>query len=341
MHLFPIDLKNADLATFERLHALFTRIEAESNPDDPPASVEMVRRRWQNVPEFVKLQAWAIEQQPGQALLASAWAIYLETEDNRHLMQVMISVLPEFRRQGLGRRLLGQIIEYTRSKGRQLLIFMTTSRVPAGIAFMQAMGATMAMENRPNELRLSDVKPELLQKWLADGQALAQAYSLQFWDGAYTDEQIPDMLVLQELGNQAPRENLDVEDFTITPERLRQGDVAMLASGQQRWTVVVHERSSGRPVGYTEVVLEPQRPEIIHQGLTGVFPEFRNHGIGRWLKAAMLERLLQEWPQGRIIRTGNAGSNAPMLKINSELGFRAEHVQQAWQVDVDQAARLV
>ena len=54
--------------------------------------------------------------------MALAWAVYLETEENRHLMQVMISVLPEFRRQGLGRRLLQQLIEYTRSKQRQLLL---------------------------------------------------------------------------------------------------------------------------------------------------------------------------------------------------------------------------
>ena len=206
---------------------------------------------------------------------------------------------------------------------------------------MHALGATMAMESRPNELRLSDVKPDLVQSWLTASQRLEAQYSLAFWDDAYTEQQIPDMLLLHELVNQAPREDLNVEDFRITSEQLRQADESLIARGQQRWTAVVYERSTGRPVGFTEVILEQQRPEIIHQGLTGVFPEFRNHGIGRWLKAAMLDRILRDWPQGRIIRTGNAGSNAPMLKINSELGFRADHVDQAWQVDLEQAERFV
>lgn len=340
MNLIDIDIKNADMATFERLHALFTRIEAERNPEDPPASAEQVQRRWQNTPDFVKLKAWAIASETDAAFLASAWAIYLDTGDNPHLMQVMISVLPEWRRQGLGRRLLAQMCAYVRSKDRQLLLFMTNTRIPAGAAFMQAMGASMGLESRPNELRLSDVKPDLLQSWLAAGQKLESQYSLTFWASPYTEEQIADALLLHELGNQAPRENLDIEDFIITPDLIRQSDAGLIASGQQRWTAVVHERRTGCPVGFTELILERERPALIHQGLTGIFPEFRNQGIGRWLKAAMLDRVLREWPQGRVIRTGNAGSNAPMLKINSELGFRADHVDQAWQVDVEQAGRF-
>lgn len=340
MNLIDIDIKNADMASFERIHSLFTCIETERNPDDPPISIEMLKQRWQNQPDFVNIQAWVIEPQPDQPFVASAWAVYLETEENRHLMQVMIGVLPAFRRQGLGRRLLQQIVEYTRSKQRQLLLFMTSSRVPAGVAFMQAMGATMAMESRPNELRLAEVQVELVQRWLAAAQGLETNYSLHFWDDAYTDSQIPDMLLLHELGNQAPRDDLDLEDFRITAEQLRQADESLIARGQQRWTAVVHERRTGRPVGFTELILERERPALLHQDLTGVFPEFRNQGIGRWLKAAMLDRVLREWPEGRVIRTGNAGSNAPMLKINSELGFRADHVNQAWQVDVEQAGRF-
>ncbi len=337
MKIISLDIKNADLQTFERLHTLFMRIEAERNPDDPPLSLELLKQRWRNEPDFVKLQAWAVEQSAEQPFVAFAWAAYLETEENRHLMQAMSNVLPEYRRQGLGRQLLGQITKYTHIQQRHLLLFTTSSRVPAGAAFMQAMGATMAMESHSNELCLADINPALLGSWLEAGQKLTDMYTLQFWNSPYTERQIPDMLVLQELVNQAPREDLDVEDFRTTAEQLRQLDLSLIASGQQRWTAVIHERSTGRPVGFTELFLETQRPGLIQQGLTGVFPEFRNHGLGRWLKAAMLERLMRQWPEARIIRTANAGSNAPMLKINTELGFHAAHVQQAWQVELEQA----
>ena len=109
MKIISLDIKNADLQTFERLHTLFMRIEAERNPDDPPLSLELLKQRWRNEPDFVKLQAWAVEQSAEQPFVAFAWAAYLETEENRHLMQAMSNVLPEYRRQGLGRQLLGQI----------------------------------------------------------------------------------------------------------------------------------------------------------------------------------------------------------------------------------------
>ncbi|MCP4421166.1 MAG: GNAT family N-acetyltransferase, partial [Chloroflexi bacterium] len=60
----------------------------------------------------------------------------------------------------------------------------------------------------------------------------------------------------------------------------------------------------------------------------------RNHGIGRALKAAMLEKIVAEQSEAKFIRTGNADANVPMLRINNELGFKPYQSEIVWQLKV-------
>ena len=99
---------------------------------------------------------------------------------------------------------------------------------------------------------------------------------------------------------------------------------------------MARERASGLFAGFTEVTWHPNRPEILYQEGTGVLPEFQNRGLGRWMKAAMLDQVLGERPQIRRVRTGNADSNAPMLKINIELGFKPYISVRVWKVALTQ-----
>ena len=66
--------------------------------------------------------------------------------------------------------------------------------------------------------------------------------------------------------------------------------------------------------------------------------DYRRRGLGRWLKAAMLDKILRERPGVKRIRTGNADSNVPMLKINHELGFKPYKAWTEWQISVDKLA---
>ena len=120
----------------------------------------------------------------------------------------------------------------------------------------------------------------------------------------------------------------------MTTEQLRQMEKNIFARGNQRWTFFVTQRATGKFAGYTDTIWNPNRPEILGQIMTGVFPQYRNKGLGRLLKAAMLDKVLKERPQVKYVRTGNADSNAAMLKINTELGFKPYTADAIWQVEL-------
>jgi GNAT superfamily N-acetyltransferase len=103
----------------------------------------------------------------------------------------------------------------------------------------------------------------------------------------------------------------------------------------ERWSAYVRQRSSGRFAGYTEVVWRRSQPDVLHQWDTGVVHEFRNRGIGRWLKAAMIEKVQRDRREVTEVRTGNAATNASMLRINHEMGFKPYQTSYTWQVETD------
>jgi hypothetical protein len=82
------------------------------------------------------------------------------------------------------------------------------------------------------------------------------------------------------------------------------------------------------------VLYDPENPELIKQLGTGVLPAYRGLSLGKWLKAAMLLKVLHDKPQVKRVRTGNADSNAAMLGINWALSFKPYKAQTVWQADL-------
>ena len=337
----PLDLRSATDIQYAALTVFANRMRAEFLPDDPPIPFEERRTGWQTIPEFVDLNAWVIWTPDRTAIVACSDVGFLRMAENRHVVQFNIEVLPEYRRHGLGRQLLEQVVAVPRREGRRLMISNTSERVPAGSSFMERLGAKKAIETHTNQLVLADVDPALLRSWIERAVERAQGFELGLWTGPYPDADIEAIAALMEVMNTAPKGDLDVEDFHFGPEQVRQQEASMTARNVQRWTMYVREQATGEFAGFTEVFWHPNRLEILDQGGTGVFPRYRNLGLGRWLKAAMLEKVLRERPEVRFVRTGNADSNAPMLGINHALGFKPYIAEYGWQVETAQVERYL
>lgn len=331
LEIHPFDPKTASQADFRAYNAFVNRIQAEMWPEDPPTELEETIRELQATPPFVVARRWAVWQ--GSEIVARAVATLWRTEDNQHLLNFDIAVLPQWRRQGLAKRLLKLIADVAQHEKRRLLMTSTDSAIPAGEAFMKRLGARVGMVSGTNQLTLSELRRDLLKEW--QERAPKDEFELGLWEGPYPEEELDAIVKLREVMNTEPRDNLEIEDITWTREQLRQIEASLTERKTERWTMYIRERKTGNLAGYTEVFWSAFEPETLYQGDTGVFPQYRGHGLGKWLKAAMLEKVLRDRPQVKRVRTSNANSNAPMLKINFELGFRPYKQWTTWQVELE------
>jgi mycothiol synthase len=325
-------LTDADIAV---LNVFENVMGAEEHPDDPPRPLALTEAEARNIPDHVGFREFWGRDGAGR-LTGVAYGYWTKDVDyNRHLLQCSLQVHPERRQRGLGKTLLGHLADIADGEGRTVLMFGTNERAPAGEAFARRVGARPAFAAHTNRLVLADVDLDLIDRWIAEGPARAPGYSLLTVDGRYPDALIDAVADLADVMNTAPRDDLDMEDSHITPEQIRENERSMAAQGTEHWTLFARHDASGELVGYTEVMRNPHRAHVISQGDTGVRPEHRGHALGKWLKATMLRRILDERPDAVDVRTGNADSNDAMLGINHAMGFKPYLAVTWWNVNVD------
>lgn len=329
----PVNVRQASQQEYEQINIVKNCLRAERLPDDPPVPLDEHIQGFQNLPPFLDFSNWVAYAPDGRTIVALGEAVVARLEENQHLGQMMIEVLPEYRRQGLARKLLALIAGVMLRESRRLIITETSGRIPAGEAFMKALGASAGLQAHTNQLVLADLDRDLVSEWIGRAAERAAGFELGFWDGPYPEDQLEAVSVLMEVMNQQPMGDLEVEDQHYSAKELRQIEQMQFSRGYQRWTLYARAQETGQLAGFTDVLWNPNRPEVLQQGNTGVFPQYRNKGLGRWLKAAMLDKVLRERAQVKFIRTGNADANEPMLKINNELGFKPYMSQTLWQVE--------
>ena len=327
----PFDFDAATDAQWEALHDLFVQASAESSPEDPAPLLENTIRNMSNVPPVVDLMRWLAWR--GDTLVGNAAVSFMRTEENQHILELDLFVLPAWRRRGLGAELLKLAVNRAQEKERTSLITNTNSAVPDGEAFCQAIGAQANLTVSENQLVMRELDHALLDRWLARAHERAGDLELGLYVGPFPEAELTAIAAVHESMNSVPREDLDVEDFHMTPAIMRQIEDSLTARGIERWVMYVRDPASGAYAGFTEVYWRPNEPERMGQGDTGVVEAYRNRGIGRWLKSAMLKKIADERPQVKYVRTGNAASNEPMLKINHELGFKLHKTFKVWQVE--------
>lgn len=312
------------------LHEHYVAWEAEMLPDDPPTTFEQHLSQWRNVPDYYIRRRWMLRENGGIAAVALVSMKRHEDLDNGF---ALIHVRPSSRRRGLARQLADPLIEALETEGRKAVI---TDAVD-GASWepkLAALGMKKALTDLTSRLIVADIDWDLMDVWESRARERAGEYELLYLTAPIPDEHLEKWCRLSDVMNSAPWEDLEIEETEMTPEKWCEIESKDMANGQNLNAHVAVHKPTGEWAGLSEIMVLDHQPDLARQGDTGVEPDHRNKGLGRWLKAATIRRVIADHPEIERIDTENAGSNKPMLNINYEMGYRPLIRKNAWQGDL-------
>ncbi|WP_254707105.1 GNAT family N-acetyltransferase [Streptomyces lunaelactis] len=249
-----------------------------------------------------------------------------------HLAELELHVDPAHRRQGTGSRLLSAVVAACRTEDRRSLIVEAPADSP-GEAFCERWMFRLALALDHLILRFDEVDGDKVRRL---GDAEHPGYRLTGWTGTVPDDLAAAFAAAKNAMNDMPVGDLDYGSVDWDADRVRAMAQVIADRGDTLLTIAaVHD--DGTMAGYTEILLPQGAPPRAQQYDTAVVPAHRGHGLGLWLKAAMVQRLRAEHLGVVEVETDNAEDNVHMLAVNRELGFRSYRRTREFQLDLPTA----
>ncbi len=332
-----IDLATADAALMRKAVAFMASYDAEERPEDPPIPAAMTEGGLRATsPMFIRSE-WGAFDDAGDLV---GLAIFVENRSgsNEDIRQVRLGVRADHRRRGIATALFAEGLAGIGEGQARLLQWFTSTRVPAGEAVSRHVGAKRGLHMRVSQADLRTIDRAKMREWAAIDPP---GYRLEWVIGDIPDRLMPATVRAFNAINRMPKEDLDVEDWVHSEENVRDWERVRKARGQEQYLLLVIDDTTGDGVAFTDVVFDRRYPAIVHQGGTAVDVDHQRKRIGKWIKARMALRLLEDLPQARFIRTDNAGTNAKMLAINDQMGFTEAWWGDIWQMPRADAKRWV
>ena len=189
-------------------------------------------------------------------------------------------------------------------------------------AFATGRGFRRAMVSARRRHDLHELPDGLVDELYAEALPHAGDYELVRIHGRTPEELVERLAEATAAINDAPLDDLDIEDDEFPPERIRAYEDAQLARGPGFYRIVALHRASGEIAGHTVVAVDPEHPAYGEQHDTSVVTGHRGHRLGQLLKADMVRWLREVEPQLAHVDTWNAASNDHMIGVNERLGYR-------------------
>lgn len=282
-----------------------------------------------------------------------ARALYeTQSGDGADSAWVIVEVLPEFRRHGIGTALADAVEALAIEDGKAKALVYTPipdepgERLPsptgfgsipaasADVRFLLGRGYSFQQVERVSRLPLP---VDGLEALVAAAQAASGAdYAVRLWQGGTPERWRADLAVLAtRMSTDAPSAGLEEPEDVWTVERIIERDeLNERMNPRLRITAAVEHIPSGTLAGYTVLSVPKQPDRTVDQYATLVLREHRGHRLGMLLKVANLQHLARVAPGHPSVTTFNAEENRHMLDVNEAMGFVPISNESAWRKDL-------
>lgn len=264
-------------------------------------------------------QAYLARDDDGQAV--GLLNLNLPHYDNPQLAWVGVQVHPDHRGRGVGSALL----EYGEGVARELgrtTVGMDNWDLPKANAFTRKHGYEQKAIEVNRRQDIAGLDWSVVERLYDEAVQASTEYEVLRLTGQLPEEMLDGMVTLVESINDAPTDDLDIEDDVFSPERLRAYEVAQEAHDCTLYRVIARKRSTGELAGHSVIAVERERPHLAEQHDTAVDRNHRGHRLGALVKTDMLRWIREVEPAVTQLDTWNAESNAHMIAINEQLNYR-------------------
>jgi GNAT superfamily N-acetyltransferase len=261
--------------------------------------------------------------------------------DNARSAEVTVAVHPAQRRRGVGTALVEAMTEHGRADGRLVLNSIVDAPLDraadhASLSFAPKMGFEPMLSGNIRHLAvpMEDARTAELRAEVARARGADDYRLLTFeapWPADYLDDQCA---LFQCMSTDEPHGDQGHEEEIWDAERVGENDGLRAARGARYLIAVAQHVASGRLVACTELCIGAESPGQAFQMLTVVEPKHRGHRLGLAIKLANLDLLAKSAPDVRVVVTGNASVNAPMIAVNDMMGFEVASEGNFWQKDL-------
>lgn len=321
---------------FRRMVEVRNRIEVhDSGTTDLLPTAEQLIQHWND--EFEPKRLW-LARIDGE--IVGRGTFEWQPEGPPRIAFVNVEVLPEHRGRGIGTDLLGAVESAATADGRSVFqVWMLHGAEHSGevivpptgfgaidatrpeVRFGRHHGYSLEQIERLSKLTFPVAEPDLQQRFDA-AATKADGYRIESWVGAVPEDWVADIGYLHSrMVTDTPNGAMEFDEEEWTPARVAKVNEQVEAAGDRMLTVAAVEESTGKPVGYSYLVVHDDAGRPAAQEDTLVLREHRGHRLGTLLKIANLQQLQRLSPQTPSVTTGNAEENRPMLDVNEAVGF--------------------